>query len=51
VDRRQVPLAYSVGPGFGLTRGSDHVIMKVNLELERSIGAVFGASSDSGAFL
>jgi hypothetical protein len=41
---------YNVGPGFGLTRGSDRVIVKFNLELERFVGAVFGASSDSGWF-
>jgi hypothetical protein len=41
---------YSLGPGFGLTRGSDHVIMKFNLELERFVGAIFGPSSDSGWF-
>jgi hypothetical protein len=41
---------YSVGPGFGLTRGSDHVIMKFNLELERFLGAIFGPSPDSSWF-
>jgi hypothetical protein len=39
---------YSVGPGFGLTRGSDRVLIKFNLELERFAGAIFGASSESG---
>ncbi len=39
-----------VGPGFGLTRGSDHVIMKFNVELERFVGALFGPSSDFGRF-
>jgi hypothetical protein len=43
-------LGYNIGPGFGLTRGSDHVIMKFNLELERFVGAVLGQSSDSGWF-
>ena len=33
------------GVGFGLTRGSDHVIVKSNLELERFVGALFKASS------
>ena len=33
-------IEYSVGPGFGLTRGSDRVIVKFNLELERFIGRV-----------
>ena len=41
---------YNLGPGFGLTSGSDHVIMKFNLELERFVGAIFGASSESGWF-
>ena len=31
---------YNVGPGFGLTRGSDHVIVKFNVELERFVGTV-----------
>ena len=44
-------IEYSVGPGFGLTSGSDHVLMKFNLELERFVGAIFGPSSDSGWFL
>jgi len=41
---------YNLGPGFGLTRGSDHVIMKVNLELERFVGAIFGTSPNSSWF-
>jgi hypothetical protein len=43
-------IEYNFGPGFGLTRGSDHVIMKFNVELERFVGAIFGQSSDSGWF-
>jgi hypothetical protein len=43
-------IEYSFGPGIGLTRGSDHVITKFNLELERFVGAIFGPSSDSGWF-
>lgn len=43
-------LEYNVGPGFGLTRGSDHVIVKFNVELERFVGALLGKSSDSGWF-
>ncbi len=43
-------IGYNVGPGFGLTGGSDHVIVKFNLELERFVGAIFGPSSDSGWF-
>lgn len=38
-------IEYSVGPGFGLTRGSDRVIVKFNLGLEKFIGAIFGPSS------
>ncbi|HXZ87676.1 MAG TPA: hypothetical protein VEF07_03830 [Candidatus Binataceae bacterium] len=43
-------IEYNVGPGFGLTRGSDHVVMKLNLELERFVGALFGPSRESGWF-
>lgn len=52
VIRGELPhgIEYNVGPGFGLTAGSDHVIMKFNLELERFVGAIFGPSSDSGWF-
>jgi hypothetical protein len=32
---------YNVGPGIGLTSGSDRVIVKFNLELERYVGALF----------
>jgi hypothetical protein len=38
-------IEYSVGPGFGLTRGSDRVIVKFNVALEKYIGALFGPSS------
>jgi hypothetical protein len=41
---------YNVGPGFGLTGGSDHVIVKFNIEAERFVGAIFGPSSESGWF-
>jgi hypothetical protein len=34
-------IEYNVGPGIGLTRGSDRVIIKLNLELEHFIGALF----------
>jgi hypothetical protein len=34
-------IEYSIGPGIGLTRGSDRVITKFNLELERFIGSLF----------
>ncbi|MGH7781306.1 MAG: hypothetical protein ACREQR_15940 [Candidatus Binataceae bacterium] len=43
-------IEYNVGPGFGLTGGSDHVIVKFNLELEHFVGAIFGPSSESGWF-
>ena len=43
-------IRYNVGPGFGLTRGSDHVIVKFNLEVERFIGSIFGASPDGSWF-
>ena len=38
-------IEYSFGPGFGLTRGSDRVIVKFNVGLEKYIGALFGPSS------
>lgn len=41
---------YNVGVGYGLTRGSDHVIFKVNLELERYVGALVHASPDQAWF-
>lgn len=41
---------YNLGPGFGLTRGSDHVLVKFNFELERFIGTLFGPSPDNGWF-
>jgi len=34
-------LEYNLGVGFGLTRGSDRTIVKLNLELERFVGALF----------
>ena len=34
-------IEYNVGPGIGLTRGSDRVILKCNLELEHFVGALF----------
>jgi hypothetical protein len=33
-------IEYNVGPGFGLTKGSDHVIVKFNIELERFVGTL-----------
>ena len=34
-------IEYSVGPGIGLTRGSDRVITKVNIEFEHFVGSLF----------
>jgi hypothetical protein len=43
VLRGELPggIEYNFGPGFGLTQGSDHVIAKFNIELERFVGALF----------
>src|SRR5665213_853314 len=43
-------IEYSVGPGFGLTTASDHVVVKFNIELERYLGAIFGKSSENSWF-
>ena len=43
-------LEYNFGVGRGLTRGSDRVIVKFNLELERFVGSIFKASSENGWF-
>ncbi len=43
-------IEYSVGPGFGLTRGSDHVLVKFNLGVERFIGSLFGPSPETAWF-
>jgi hypothetical protein len=43
-------LEYNLGVGYGLTRGSDRVIVKLNVELERFVGALFKAPSGSGWF-
>ena len=43
-------IEYNVGPGFGLTRGSDQIIMKFNLGLEHFVGALFGPSAETGWF-
>ncbi len=37
----QSGIEYSLGPGLGLTRGSDRVLIKFNLELDHFIGALF----------
>jgi hypothetical protein len=39
-------LGYSIGPGFGLTHGSDRMLFKFNIELEKYIGAIFGPSTN-----
>jgi len=39
-------IEYSVGPGFGLTHGSDRTLVKFNLGLEKYIGAIFGPSTN-----
>ena len=38
-------LEYNFGVGVGLTSGSDHVVVKFNVELEKYVGAIFGPSS------
>ena len=43
-------IEYNVGLGYGLTRGSDRVIFKINLELERFVGALFKASPEKAWF-
>ena len=42
-------IEYNLGPGFGLTSGSDRVIIKFNLEIEKYVGALF-KSGDNGWF-
>jgi hypothetical protein len=51
VLRGELPggIEYNVGPGFGLTRGSDHVIVKFNIEFERFVGALFAPPSPAAA--
>lgn len=43
-------IEYNFGVGYGLTRGSDHLIVKFNLELERFVGALFKPSAAKGWF-
>ncbi len=43
-------IEYNIGAGFGLTPGSDRMIVKFNLELEKFVGAILGPSSGSGSF-
>jgi hypothetical protein len=42
VLRGELPggIEYNLGPGFGLTRGSDRIITKFNLELEHFVGSL-----------
>lgn len=44
VFRGRLPLGleYNVGAGFGLTRGSDKIVTKVNIEFEKFVGRLFG---------
>jgi hypothetical protein len=37
-----IGLEYNFGVGVGLTSGSDHVVVKFNLALEKYIGAISG---------
>ena len=41
-------IEYNFGVGIGLTTGSDPVIVKFNVALEKYIGAIFGPSSSNG---
>jgi hypothetical protein len=43
VVRGELPggIEYNLGPGIGLTRGSDQVIMKINIELEHFVGTLW----------
>jgi len=41
---------YNFGPGFGLTRGSDRVIVKFNLGVEKFVGSLFGPSPERSWF-
>jgi hypothetical protein len=52
VVRGELPhgIEYNFGVGYGLTRGSDHLIFKFNLELERFVGAIFRGSSNRDWF-
>ena len=43
-------IEYNFGVGVGLTKGSDQVVVKFNLELEHFVGALFGPSSSNGWF-
>ena len=43
-------IEYNFGIGYGLTRGSDRLFLKFNLELERFVGAIFKQSSQRGWF-
>jgi hypothetical protein len=41
---------YSIGPGFGLTRGSDRMIVKFNLGVEKFVGSLLGRSPEGSWF-
>ena len=52
VIRGELPhgIEYNFGVGYGLTRGSDRLILKFNLDLERFVGAMFKQSSAGAWF-
>jgi len=41
-------IEYNFGVGIGLTTGSDPVVVKFNIEVEKYIGALFGSSPSNG---
>lgn len=43
-------IRYGVGPGFGLTSGSDHVLVKFTSNWENTLGTLFGPSSEASWF-
>lgn len=43
-------IEYSIGAGFGLTHGSDPVVIKLNFAFERFVGALFGPTGPSKRF-
>jgi hypothetical protein len=52
VVRGELPrgIEYNLGMGYGLTRGSDRLVIKFNLEVERFVGAIIKESSNHGWF-
>jgi len=43
-------IEYSIGAGFGLTHGSDPVVIKLNFAFEHFVGALFGPTGPSKRF-